>query len=163
MRDQQFQWLFAYGSNMNWKDVLRWLIDHGLPSMHPTETRIATLDNYRLVWNYWSVARRGGAANIERAFGQNLPGVLFRVEHAALLAMDRKEGRTYQRWLHPFHVQGDSKEIVAWVYEVKKEFQRETVVPPTPSYLSTVIHGAQCAGLPASRIDALRRTPVRKS
>jgi hypothetical protein len=160
---QGLEWLFSYGSNLDWNDVVRWLKASGYEEMRPLQTRIGSLPGYRIVWNYRSVARCGGAANIEHADGCVLPGLLFQVEKRLLHALDEKEGKTYQRWRSGFSVGEPEEEIFAWVYQVKEEHRHDAFIHPTAAYLKTVLNGARKANLPSWHIEELMRTPTQES
>lgn len=156
----ELHWLFAYGSNMDWDDICRWLHENGHPEMHPLQMETGLLEEYKIAWNYRSVARKGGAANIEKEAGAQTPGLLIQVDDPLLQAIDQKEGRAYERWLSPFHDVGDHGQVMAWVYKVRAEYCRDGFIPPTRAYLETVLSGAKKAGLPSWHYDNLARTPT---
>lgn len=60
---------------------------------------IAILPKYRLAFAGWSARWRGAVATIIPSVTENVPGVLYRVGHAGLEALDRFEGapRVYRR------------------------------------------------------------------
>lgn len=152
--------VFAYGSNMDLEDLRRFFDAHACPG-HVERALPATLRGHRLVWNYFSRARGGGAANVEPAPGAELPGLVLWVDAAALAGIDLKEG-------HPTRYRRGPKRVAvelasgalerAWLYVVLPQFRQERTVPPTRSYLSLMIAAAERHGLPAWHVEALRAT-----
>jgi hypothetical protein len=158
--NDELHWLFAYGSNMDWDDICRWLQENGHPEMFPRQTATATLEGYKIVWNYRSVARKGGAANIGKEPGAQTPGLLLQIDDTLLGVIDKKEGKAYERWLNPFQNVDGHGQVMAWVYEVKDEYCHDRFIPPTKVYLETVLSGVQKAGLPSWHYDNLAQTPT---
>ncbi|MBI1865343.1 MAG: gamma-glutamylcyclotransferase [Nitrospirae bacterium] len=122
----------------------------------------ATLPGFRLVWNYYSNARSGGAANIEPS-NRDLPGVAFEVDADTLKAIDRKEGhpRVYSRGdtLRTIGLES-GEEIKAWVYIVLPSRCQKTPVRPRREYLQILVRAAKLHGLPSWHILELERTPT---
>jgi hypothetical protein len=90
---------FAYGSNMDEKELTTYIQRKGGDSSAVSNPRWARLDDWRLVFNHFSHNRRAGAANIERAEGQCVEGILWDATEEALDVIDCKEGRpgNYER------------------------------------------------------------------
>jgi gamma-glutamylcyclotransferase (GGCT)/AIG2-like uncharacterized protein YtfP len=149
-------WLFTYGSNMHLKDLQGWLQSSNLPSGEIVQARAGKLIGYRLVWNYYSKVRGGGAANIEPAT-TDLPGVLLRLDQVALSAIDAKEGHPthYQRQLASAQLQG-GEALRAWTYIVHPERRKPLHIAPTRHYLGLLIDGATAFNLPNAHITALK-------
>lgn len=161
--------VFAYGSNMHLPDLGRYLRARELPPGALGSVRPAALPGYRLMWNYRSKVRGGGAANVERfefdgacAFeGAELYGLVLEVDQVLLNAIDVKEG-------HPARyvrerasvVYGDGVTAEAWVYVVRPEHCVGEFVAPRAEYLELMIAAAEQHRLPADYVDALRRTPA---
>jgi len=150
-------WVFAYGSNMDMPDLARWVREEGVIDDAPSQIRSATLLRHQLVWNYRSVARRGGAANIEPG-PENLPGVVLEVTEALLHAIDRKEGPSYARAVH--RVATPQGEIDAWAYRVIAERREATPIYPRQDYLEIMLRAARLHELPKAHISALENTPT---
>ena len=148
-------WLFAYGSNMHLYDLERWLATSNLPPGKILQAHAATLVGYRLVWNYYSPVRGGGAANIEPA-DTLLPGVLLEVDEAALAAIDRKEGHPtrYRRTLADALL-GTGGRLRAFTYVAEAPHIRQEYVAPTRHYLGLLLEGARNFALPRAHIEAL--------
>ena len=86
------EWVFAYGSNLHIQDLKHWLRHYGYSDEGIIQVLPAILDNYRLVWNYYSPVRKGGAANVEPAPGHQVLGALLELTPETLPGIDRKEG-----------------------------------------------------------------------
>lgn len=150
-------WVFAYGSNMDLDDLKGWLSTSNLPPGRIVQAQAAKLVGYRLVWNYFSKGRAGGAANIEPD-SCDLPGVALRVDEALLRAIDVKEGfpNRYDRVLTRA-VLGSGRSIRAWAYVVLSEHRANHAVPPTRHYKSLLVRGAIRFNLPMSHISELEK------
>ena len=157
-------WTFAYGSNMDVDDLRSWFVSKGYEDAHIERCLPATLPGYRIIWNYYSKTRRGGAANIEHvADASSLPGLALLMNGAGLAAIDRKEGHphSYSRGSAPITVQlTDGTPVDAWVYIAVPTKCRPSTVLPTPAYLDIMVKAAERAGLPAEHIEILKRTPT---
>ncbi len=149
-------WVFAYGSNMDLDDLARWLRERGHPERAPLELSAAVLEGHRLVWNYRSPSRKGGAANVEVHAASSLPGVCLRVEPALLRALDEKEGhpQRYARALCRARLPGD-RYVDAWLYTVTDAWRLDEPCWPRRAYLDVVVRGAKAHGLPAWHLEAL--------
>ncbi len=152
-------WVFAYGSNMHLADLTNWFVsrEHRL-ELQAAEA--AVLYEHRLVWNYYSRARRGGAANVELAGGASVWGAALLVSFSSLHGFDRKEGHphVYRRRLLPVQL-ASGRWVGAWTYFVTPRFRQPHFVAPTPHYHSLVVHGARHFSLPEhyrSHLDAIR-------
>lgn len=159
------EWVFAYGSNMNIEDLQRWFDEKGHRRARIARVERATLPDYRLVWNYHSISRDGGAANVERAAGQSLPGVALDVNPEALSAIDEKEGhpRYYSRGsaLVPVELAAGPR-IEAWLYVALPKHCSTTTVYPRCSYLEILIRASEAHGLPADHVAMLRAMPTKE-
>lgn len=156
-------WVFAYGSNMNPDDLRGWLVERGYRADGILQVERAVLPGYRLIWNYYSTTRNGGAANIEPWEGRELPGVALRVDSETFKAIDQKEGHPdyYDRGDSPRTVRLHSGQLVkAWVYVAVPSKCRAYPVWPCRAYLSKVIDAARTHGLPDWHIAELEATPT---
>ncbi len=149
-------WVFAYGSNMHLEDLEGWFARSSEPWTHPLRAEPATLADFRLVWNFHSETRAGGAANVERAQGHTLHGLALLVSAPVFQGIDKKEGYplVYEREL--LRVALSSGESVdAWVYAVTAERTHASFVPPTKHYRNLLVVGAKAHRLPTFYIDQL--------
>jgi gamma-glutamylcyclotransferase (GGCT)/AIG2-like uncharacterized protein YtfP len=154
-------WVFAYGSNMDVDHLRDWLDKKGYRLDGLLRVEPATLAGYRLVWNYYSKSRNGGAANVEPCEGREISGLALSVDPKTLKAIDQKEG-------HPtFYSRGSSQltarlnngeEIGAWLYVVVHTRCENTPVWPRREYLELLIKAARKYGLPAGYIGELEAT-----
>lgn len=157
------QRVFAYGSNMHLVDLARWMRDRRLGDLGSPSVQRALLPKHRLVWNYYSPPRRGGAANIEPCEDGDLPGVVIDVDARLLAAIDRKEGHPerYSRGERPRPVRLESDVWTeAWVYVVRPPYRKPHPVHPRREYLELMIEGARGHGLPTWHLELLLSTPV---
>lgn len=160
---ESLEWTFAYGSNMNLDDLRSWFEGNGHTDARIERSERAVLPGYRLVWNYYSSRRGGGAANVEHFDGALLPGVALQVNREGFRAIDRKEGhpKYYSRGDAPVSVQlGDGSSIRAWLYVAVPGRCRKVTVPPTREYLDIIVGAAEHHGLPADHVEALRAIPT---
>ena len=151
-------WVFAYGSNMHLADLERWMASRPPPRGRILRAEAAHAEGYRLVFNYYSPTRQGGAANVEAAPNRRLPGVAMELDEAALGAIDVKEG-------HPHRYHRSEARIVlanglgldAWIYMVRPEYRAAEPVLPTRHYRRLLVEGALEFGLPEAHITGLRK------
>jgi len=155
-------WVFAYGSNMNLRDLRRWLRERELPDEGLLRAEAALLPGFRLAWNYKSLHRDGGAANIEEAASSELPGVAIAVDEATLGYIDKKEGHPgrYRRE-RTWEVElAGGESVMAWAYQVSEPYLKPPPVWPRRAYLDLLIAAAREHDLPAGYIAELEATPT---
>lgn len=159
----ELEWVFAYGSNMSLKDLRDWFARKGYGEPRIARVERAILPDYRLVWNYYSTSRKGGAANVERADGGTLPGLALLVSANTREAIDAKEGHAtyYCRGTSPVPVVlADGTPISAWLYVAVVSRCKPTAQPPTRAYLDLLISAAEEHGLPDDHVAMLKATPT---
>jgi cation transport regulator ChaC len=158
----EVDWLFSYGSNMHLDDLRGWLQRNGHATDGIRGYRRATLRDYRLIWNYYSKGRQGGAANIERAAGATLHGIALQVTRSTRDAIDQKEGYPvfYVRESVVLELE-DATTTSASVYVVRAECCDAAAQWPTRAYLDLIVEAAIGHGLPGDHIAALKEVPVR--
>lgn len=154
--------VFAYGSNMHRPDLERWFREkkHAVEGILGAEP--AELPGWRLVWNYFAKGRRGGAANVEPAEGENLHGVVLRVDDRALDAIDRKEALDvcYGRREVTARLSLSGREVTVWLYEVLPAKRRPETTWPHPDYHRLLVEGARAFALPAAWVAKLEAIPT---
>jgi hypothetical protein len=161
MNSSRHDWLFAYGSNMNVEDFREWLTSNGHCADGILRVEPATLPGYRIVWNYYSVSRKGGAANVEPCAGRELPGLALSVNEATLKATDHKEGHpsSYNRGSSRLAVRLYNGETVdAWLYVAVRDRCSATPVLPRREYLQLLVDAARRYSLPPWHITELEAT-----
>lgn len=151
---------FAYGSNLNEKDLKRWAKNKR--RVYPFSKVIgkAYLSDYRLVFNILSRTRGGGVLNIEPALGCVVEGVIFEVKgEEGWRSLDAKEG--YKGGGGSSHY--DKVDMYAIndnyeVFKVKtylKHFDREKeFITPPESYVQVVGDGFRSHGLDCGLLTA---------
>ena len=156
--------IFAYGSNMNITDLVRWAHEKGRPLPVISARYQAEFPGVERCWNYWSNARQGGAANLRPRLDSSVWGLVLEVDADTLHTIDLKEGHPI-RYSRGMTQQGcwrpDTGQWVdAWVYIVTPKFEVHEAVRPTREYLKLIIDAAVDHQLPMSEIEKLRLTPV---
>jgi cation transport regulator ChaC len=126
---------FAYGSNMA-ADVMERLC------IQPRYVGAASLPGYRLAFTRRSVKTGTGVADVVRAQGERVWGVLYEISANELAAIDRKEGYgwAYTRVVLPVQLQADGSERMAVTYTVLSK--ASAAVPPSRAYLDQMIKAA---------------------
>lgn len=140
--------------------VGEWARSQGLEAPRILTARAAILEGHELVWNYRSRRRGAGAANVVRAEGKQVHGVLLETDDVGLSVIDRKEGAPirYARRIEPVQVGTDA--IDTWVYAVTEAYLEPPPVWPNRAYVDLILAGARAADLPADYIARLAGTPV---
>lgn len=148
-------WYFAYGSNMNealFRDRrhMVWL-----------QTRIGRLDGYRLTFTVAGGHRPGisAPANIVKALGESVFGVLYQLPLRKFARLDNSEGRPY-RYLWTEIEDSGGNRIAAVSYQTEMT-QQATEGRPSQSYLNLIRQAARQRGLPTDYIARLDRIEVR--
>jgi hypothetical protein len=141
---------------MHLEDLEAWFQRAAEPWGAPLRAVPARLPGFRLVWNFYSETRAGGAANVERAGGSTLHGLALLVGPSVFQGIDKKEGYpvVYGRELCAIEL-SNGQSVDAWVYTVQPHRTRDAFVPPTRHYKSLLIVGARAHRLPAFYIDEL--------
>ncbi len=152
--------VFAYGSNMNSSDLRSWLERNGFDSSLVVGRKLAILDGYDYVWNFYSSGRAGGAVNLEPKEKSSVCGVLIELDTSLLKAMDRKEGHPFfharQRVKVRLLDQEGTETVLAWVYLAKPNKGDRRDIWPTRPYKKIVLDGAVEMGLPQECIEKIR-------
>lgn len=146
---------FAFGSNMK-TDRLRGRCPSATPS------GAARLVGYELRFNKRSSKDGTGKANVVSTghVASVVHGVLFELDLADLLKLDRVEGRGagYER-VEREVIRGDGSAVMAWTYLASNDAIDDRL-RPTRLYLSYLVHGAREHSLPAAYVDALNAVEV---
>jgi cation transport regulator ChaC len=149
-------WVFAYGSNMNLTHLGRWFASRPGPLGRVVHAEAATLENHRLIFNYYSDRRGSGAANIEAYQGGSLPGVALSVDGAGFRAIDAKEGYPERYDRARVHVLLDSGATVdAWAYIAQSKHTRSGLVRPARRYRDLMVEGAMSFELPEAHVEII--------
>ena len=87
--------ILAYGSNLNQHDWGKFCRRHGYPVDILQFEETVKIPDYKLVFDWYSSSRKGGAANIKRAVGYYVEAVLFSTNDQGIQALRQKEGHPY--------------------------------------------------------------------
>jgi gamma-glutamylcyclotransferase (GGCT)/AIG2-like uncharacterized protein YtfP len=133
---------FAYGSNLNLKDMEKWCERMGRPCALGGRGVPAYLPDHDLVFDYFSNSRKSGVLDLRPSIGKVVPGALFEVAEENLKTLDLKEGvpliyrRAGKRVLL-----ADGRELEAVAYEVSPEYRSPAPVAPSAAYVEIVAAG----------------------
>lgn len=156
---------FAYGSNMNQKDLDAYCIKNSRPliNLEQKSPKPCLLKDYRLDFNYYSKRRKGGVANIEPASGECVEGVLFEINETDKKTLDQKEGAPLVYHKIPVTVMlGDGTKIENAITYIILEKLKTKFTAPTKEYKQIIIKGAKAFGLSKRWIMKLREIPHRE-
>lgn len=138
---------FAYASNMASATMTRLCPGHRFAG-------VAELPDHRLAFSRRSIRTGTGVADIVRADGQSVWGVLYELDAAMLAVLDEKEGNGWAYRRDLVSLRGTrAEELVALVYSVIAKEPGE--VRPSPEYLRVVLDAARERLLPEHYVAAL--------
>jgi hypothetical protein len=138
-------WVFAYGSNMHLQDLRRFFASRD-KELNIFEHTPAVLKDYELTWNYYSKARRSGAANIVAKPGAAVHGLALNICAESLVGFDLKEGhpKYYSRGECPTAiVTYDGRTLMAHIYEVTQDYIQPQTERPSQHYLNLILEAAR--------------------
>ena len=159
---------FAYGSNMDKDDLDKWCKNKAYPLVRCSSVFPARLSGYKLAFNYFSATRQGGAANVMRSKGEQVCGLLLKLEDRDLNTIRCKEGYSCDesmRYYDEIRVDVETfdrmkiKDVVT--YKVVKKREAPDHQPPTREYLDLLIWNAERYGFPADYIKYLKTVPAK--
>jgi len=153
---------FAYGSNMDQEDLNEYCRKKGRPliDLKSKFPKVCVLRDFRLDFNYYSPSRGGGTANIERAPGEHVEGVLFDINDVDKQTIDEKEGApNYYREILVSVISRDGTKIENVITYTVCENKKREFTPPTRKYKQIIIDGARAFGLSEEWIKKLEKIP----
>ena len=115
---------------------------------------VARLPNYRLDFTRYSAKRQGGVADVVRARGETVWGVLYDVPSGEMPALDRKEGvgaKVYERRRVTVATAPGTR-VRAVTYSV---IDKEPAQTPSEYYLGLILTGAREWTLPEAYVRML--------
>lgn len=138
---------FAYGSNLNLRDLDRCCQRMGRPFAPAGRGVPAFLPDHRALFGYESGSRGGGVLDVRPSVGRLVPGALFDVTEDDLRTLDLKEGvpHIYDR-AEKRVLLADGRELPAIVYQLLPENRAAGTVPPSGAYLEIVRAGYEAFG-----------------
>ena len=153
--------VFAYGSNLNSADLLRYTNERNQPSLAPKKICNARMKNHQLCWTTFSKTRQCGVLNVELAKDQEVWGTVFELTEEDLSVFDRKEG-------HPKHyrrtavvVSDEQNHCIEVETYIAPPCMETAFLYPSENYLTTVVDGMKEQQLPEKYInDFLLRSPI---
>ncbi len=149
---------FAYGSNMHEEDLARWCRRKKYKPIVPLKKEVAVLKDWKLVFNYYSISRGGGAANIKPQKGCEVWGILMELTEEDYEKIREKEGApNYYEEVSVKVVTRDGKVIDdVKTFKVVKEREKRGFEPPTREYLNLLIEAAEKYQFPKWYIKMLK-------
>lgn len=157
---------FAYGSNMDLEDFKKYCSDKGHTDVTSEMKSVAVgkLENYDLLFNYYSVGRKGGAANIAPCAGKDVYGLIYEVSQNALDVIRIKEGcpKYYGEVELEVEMLGTSRKEKVLSYIVVKEREKKEHQPPTEEYLRLILENAIKNNFPEFYVKKLQAISIIK-
>ena len=123
---------FAYGSNLNLRDLELWCQRLGRPPALMVKAGVpAYLPDHEVVFDYLSSSRKGGVLDLLPSVGRIVPGALFEATEEDLRTLDLKEGvpLIYHR-VEKKVLLADGREVMARAYEVAPGYRLPAPVAP---------------------------------
>lgn len=139
---------FAYGSNLNLRDLELWCQRLGRPPALMVRPGVpAYLPDHEVLFDYFSSSRKGGVLDLRPSVGKIVPGALFEVTEEDFRTLDLKEGvpLIYRR-VEKRVLLADGREVIARAYEVSPEYRLPAPVAPAPAYVEIVAAGLAAFG-----------------
>jgi len=148
---------FAYGSNLNRADLVRWSSERGVHLLSLVPVGPAFLPDRALAFTHRSTTRHGGVLDVPPARGRCVAGVIFELDDRERAALDRKEGdgHAYRR-VEAVAITPGGGESRVTVYEVDPAHRRRFIAPH-PDYLDVVRGGYRAFELDAAPLEAAAR------
>ena len=141
---------FAYGSNLDARQL-----EKRCPSSRGLFR--ARLPHHRLDFTYYSTHWVGGAADVLPHSDSDVWGVVYELDAAELVRLDRFE-RGYERVpLRVLDDSGNELDVVSYCVREKHSFR------PTDIYLDKLLRWGEHWQLPQAYLDELRRIPVQRA
>ncbi len=139
---------FAYGSNLNLKDLELWCQRLGRPPALMVKPGVpAYLPDHEVVFDYLSSSRKGGVLDLRPSVGRIVPGALFEATEEDLRTLDLKEGvPLIYRQVEKRVLIADGREVVARAYEVAPGYRLPAPVAPAGAYVRIVAEGLAAFG-----------------
>ena len=155
-------WHFAYGSNLNKRDLDAWCDEKGLPRLNLKDKtwKLAALHDYALVFDCFSRRRNCVAANIQPSQGELVRGVAFELTQDEFTTITRKEGapKTYTEIIVELGLEYGST-LRARTFRCRLGTEHPGSLPSRP-YLTLIIEGATDHGLDPAWLAKLRTFPT---
>jgi len=153
MGEQDSDWYFAYGSNLDPKTFC------GRRRMQPLEARRVLLPGFALKFDLGVGTSNRGVANVKPVADEDVWGVAYRIKRTDLRRLDRSEGvhRNFYRRIRVSVVPDTGAPLEAFTYTSNRG-QPDRL--PSARYLGLIVIGARHHGLPDQWIETLRAWPL---
>ncbi len=147
---------FSYGSNMDEEDLRKWCKKESKPFPKWELLGIACLENYQLVFNYYSSGRKGGAANLMECYNHKIYGLLFAMNESDRDTIRTKEGspKYYEEITVPVKHRANSIPHVI-TYKVIRDKEEIEHQKPTKYYMNLILKNAHSNKFPDEYIRYL--------
>lgn len=150
---------FAYGSNINPKELERVRNDYGLSADDLKVTGRGIIKDYALVFDYYSSTRNAGALDMSVCPDSVVHGVFIKCSEAGWRALDEKEGSNskppYYEKVMVNALTWDSLTPVRCCTYIVHAARRRDFCNPSQEYLSLVEEGMKIWQFPKEALDAL--------
>lgn len=151
--------VFAYGSNLNLKDLEQWCQRLGRPPALMVKPGVpAYLPDHEAVFDYLSPSRKGGVLDLRPSVGKIVPGALFEATEEDLRTLDLKEGvPLIYRQVEKRVLLAKGLEVMARAYEVAPEYRQPGLVAPAEAYVRIMAEGLAAFGHDDRTLQAAAR------
>lgn len=154
-------YIFAYGSNLNSADLLRYTQERGLPPLAPKKVCNAKMKNHLLSWTTYSKTRQCGVLNVELTIDQEVWGTVFDLTDEELAVFDRKEGHPKHYLRTPVDVSDENNRCLKVETYIAPPCMETAYLYPSANYLNVVLDGMKEQQLPEKYInDFSLRSPI---
>ncbi len=150
------KYYFAYGSNMDEEDLKKWCNEKSKPFPQLKLLGTACLENYQLVFNYYSSRRAGGAANLMESQNSRVYGLLFEMSDNDWKTIGEKEGspQYYAEIIITVkHIHDTIPDVIT--YKVVKDKEKTDHQKPTQYYMELILKNARKNHFPNEYIQYL--------
>jgi len=137
------KYYFAYGSNMNHKQMRRRCPNSRYLSR-------ALLRDYKFVFDGYSRSRKGSVANVIKSRGDIVWGGIFEIDRECLSSLDRYEGypKSYdRRVIQVRDDEGKEFKVVIYLRGAK------AIGQPSKAYREVILEGARDCNLPQEYVN----------
>ncbi|MBI5681831.1 MAG: gamma-glutamylcyclotransferase [Deltaproteobacteria bacterium] len=150
---------FAYGSNMDEKDLKDWCKEKNRSFPEWKLLGTACLNGYQLSFNYYSTGRNGGAANLMEPSDSKVYGLLFEInKEYDIETIRKKEGCPDYYGEIPITVKYKDKNITnVKTYKVVKTKEKSGHQKPTKYYMNLILKNARTNEFPPEYIQYLEK------
>ena len=143
---------------MDLNDLDNWYEKRGYPKIRPKNIIPVVLNNYKLSFNYYSLNRNGGAANIMPTLNEKTFGLLMELTNDELNRIEEKEGAptNYEEISVSVKDFNGKRFDDVKTFKVVENREKKTHQPPTKYYLNLIIKNAKKYNFPELYIEDLK-------